>query len=84
MAIAAPVPVMPFTNPARSEEIDFGIRNIDRRNVDGANVSVDGHVIFREVRVNDSPVARVDVRVFCSARHRRGDSNGFITYLEFS
>jgi len=31
-----------FTNPARSEEIDFGIRNIDRRNLDGANVSVEG------------------------------------------
>ena len=75
---------MPFTNPARSEGIDFGIRNIDRRNLDGANVSVDGNVIFREVRVNDSSVARIDMRVFCSARHRRGDSNGFITYLEFS
>jgi hypothetical protein len=53
-----------FADAARAEGIEIQIGNIDDRDVDVADISVYGDVIFGEVRVDDAPVAPVDMRFF--------------------
>ncbi len=63
-ATAAPVPVIPISPMPRAPSGSVRIGDIDCRNVDFADISVQGDVIVAQVGVRDAAGSLIDLGVF--------------------
>lgn len=53
-----------LTNPPRAQWIEFRIGNVEDGDIDAADVTVDGHMVFSEVFVDCAALHGVDVSLF--------------------